>query len=653
MNRTYSGNMVEIHSTGTHEPIVCTPEHPIQTYTKKTQTYTWKLAKDITIEDWLVFPKLNTKQIISIIPKELAKLMAWYTTEGSCGYGYTKFSLSHNEVELNHVVDIIKKLDLPYTATHGPTGWQIQLNNAKLSDFFKTSCGHGAANKKIPFELIAGHEEAYFDELILGDGSFKAGLYQYDTISKTLAYQLQMLAHSIPNKSYLATIRLTPSHSTIIEGRTVQCLDSYHLRITNATTRNREIKLHRTKCSVAMKVKAVSTIPYTGQVYNLSVIYDESYIVAGRAVHNCSFDVNLASLFSKDALKAFVPSSDILNKHYGGMTYEDTYWIWKIAEDGKQYTIGVDCSANKSSSRDYSAFQVLDRENQEQHAEYMGRLDTEILADILVKTAKHYNNAEIIFEENSYSEMLVYLVEQKGYTNFWYADGKPRPGFNTNRHNRILLIEKLVLFYNNPYGMAQLRSPRLRLQMESFSQKTLLVDGTRKIEAVKGNDDLCMSLALALIPLTPKYENFRPTSAVGMVFDCKNYSDGADYPDDYIEYYSAKMGVSKSSLAHRLKLYHDIKQGKYDGSGIEDVELKHPVEEFEKLKSISDFLGTEPGKIMSDSDVSLITISRAIIPTRDSYIIDDLFDDNFISLQRAHKNFWMGQSSSGQWRFYY
>jgi len=1054
MNRTYSGNMVEIYSIGTHEPIVCTPEHPIQIYIKATQTYIWKPAKDITVDDWVVFPKLNTKDVIPIISKNMARLMAWYTTEGSCGVGYTKFSLSHEDSEMNHVVDIIKSLDLVYSVIHGTTGWSVQISNSKLSDFFKTSCGHGAKNKKIPFELIAGYEDIYFDELILGDGSYKDGLYQYDTVSKTLAYQIQLLAHSIPNRSYLATIRLTPARIAIIEGRTVECADAYHLRITNADTRNREIKLHRTKWSVAMKVKSVSTIPYSGQVYNLSVIYDESYIVAGRAVHNCSFEVNLASLFSKEALRAFIPDGKIINRYYGGMTYEDTFWIWEVAKDHRQYVIGVDCSANKPSSKDFTAFVVIDYETQEQVAEYMGKLPTELFADILLKAAKHYNNALLVIEENSYSEILFYLLENKGYSNMWYQEGKSRPGFNTNRTSRVLLIEKLVLFYNNPLGMSGLKSSRLKIQCENFSAKTIYADGSRKYESAKGNDDLCfiegtlvttdrgvipiedikigdlvlthkgryrevtkvgnryvdtlfkvkatgkptvvcsenhpfysftkyidsrrgntsqykdpawvkvndlvvkssglcsvvntvikpietidllefapssardingileywmtrktgecknpkgasikrflpvsketcfvlgyflaegscgshsvsfashsreilfrdmvsewakslnidkvytcqsgengssltfnnkilrnffkqfkasnkkalpdwvmwlpielqkcvligyalgdgsfssgqfgcvtispkavyqlyelflrcgylvslenatkgketvisgklfkikpfnaircgtpatnmlkadieayfpgilanklvtdtvsttnqtnlkridnfvigglrsldrfdvdgtlvynlsvdednsyvansyvvhncLALSLALIPLTPKEQMHRPISDLNIAVDAKTVSNTSDYPDEYIEHYSKLMKISPTSLRSRLKLYHDIKQGKYDGSGIDDIELKHPIEEFEKTNAVSKFLGTDLVTISSDEDFMNITKSRAILPTRNSYVIDDIFSDSFIEIQRAHRNF-LGGNRNGFWQF--
>lgn len=366
--------------------------------------------------------------------------------------------------------------------------------------------------------------------------------------------------------------------------------------------------------------------------------------------YECRFDVNLASLFSQKALQAFIPSDKILNRVYGGLTYEDTFWIWKVAEQGKRYVMGIDCSANKPSSRDSSAFIVLDEDTQEQVAEYVGKLPTEVFADIVLKSARHYNNALMIPEENSYSDMLVYLLENKGYNNFWYADGKSKPGFNTNRYSRVTLIEKLVLFYNNCFGMSKLRSPRLKIQLENFSAKTLYDDGTKKYEANKGNDDLALALALALIPLTPKDISHRPVENIGIAVDSKNITDSSEYPEEYLEYYSKEMGISKSSLAHRLKLYHDIKQGKYDGSGLEEVDLKHPVEEYEKQLSVSDFLGTDNINIASDESINLITISRAVIPTDDGYIIDDIFDEKFSSILRGHQNYLYGQIGS-HWKF--
>lgn len=203
----------------------------------------------------------------------------------------------------------------------------------------------------------------------------------------------------------------------------------------------------------------------------------------------CRFDVNLASLFSQDVLRAFKINENILNRQLGGITYEDTLFIWKLAEQNKKYIIGVDCSSNKPTAKDFTAFQVLDAETQEQMAEYCGKLPTELFVDILIKTAKHYNTAELVIEENSYSQLVMYLLEQKSYKNLWYPDNKTTPGFNTNRNSRVLLLEKLILFYNNLSGIQKLKSARLKVQMENFSANHAYSDGSKKYEASKGNDD--------------------------------------------------------------------------------------------------------------------------------------------------------------------
>lgn len=354
----------------------------------------------------------------------------------------------------------------------------------------------------------------------------------------------------------------------------------------------------------------------------------------------CSFSVRLGSLFTKEALLSFKPSSKIINKCYGGLTYDDTFWMWKTAEPGRRYTIGIDCSANKSSSRDFSAFVVLDDETQEQMAEYMGKLETSIMTDIVIKTARHYNNALLVIEENNYSEMLFYLLENRGYNNFWYQDGKSKPGFNTNRHSRILLIEKLLLFFNKPMGMSLLKSPRLKLQFENFVAGAIYANGSSKYEAGNGEkDDLTMACAMTLLPLTPREVEVINSSRLGIAMDTKNLSSGADYTEEYIQYNAARMNVSPNSLRNRLNLYHDIKTGRYDGTGLDEMNLQHPVEEFDKMNSACDFLGID-AQTMSTMEPGEILSSNSIMPVgKNRYVIDDIFSESFQAMMKAHNNF--------------
>ncbi len=364
--------------------------------------------------------------------------------------------------------------------------------------------------------------------------------------------------------------------------------------------------------------------------------------------YECNFNVNLASLFSQDVLKAFKPSSDILNKQLGGITYEDTLYIWKLAQTGRKYKIGVDCSSNKASAKDYTAFEVIDEETQEQMAEYCGKLPTELLVEILIKTAKHYNSAELVIEENSYSQLVIYLLEQKNYKNLWYADNKTTPGFNTNRNSRVLLIEKLILFYNNLHGISLLKSGRLKVQMENFSAGQLYADGSKKFEASKGNDDCVMALALAVVTLTPKEYFHRPEMAgdTGLMMSTENMTLSGEYTEEYLDHFSILMGISKASLASRLKLYHDVKSGIYDGSGLEDISFIHPVEEWERAQAAADFLGMKNTQILSDLEFS--NSKTATLPFGEQYALDDIFSEDLPAIYQAHRNFLTGNKNTKQ-----
>lgn len=366
----------------------------------------------------------------------------------------------------------------------------------------------------------------------------------------------------------------------------------------------------------------------------------------------CKFDVNLASLFSPDVLKAFKSDTNILNKQLGGITYEDTLFIWKLAEPGKRYIIGVDCSSNKPSAKDFTAFQVLDEETQEQMAEYCGKLPTELFVEILIKTAKHYNNSMLVIEENSYSQLVMYLLEQKAYKNLWYPDNKTTPGFNTNRNSRVLLLEKLILFYNNKLGISRLKSARLKVQMENFGANQVYADGSKKYEASKGNDDLILALSLAVVTLTPKEYSHRPELAgdAGLMMSTESMTLSGEYSDEYIEHFSVLMGISKASLTSRLRLYHDVKSGKYDGSGLEEISFVHPVEEWERTQAAADFLGMKNTQILSDTEFA--NQKNATLPFGESYAVDDLFSEDLASIYEAHRNFLTGGKRTKQQSFW-
>jgi len=97
ISRDYKGPMINIHSYGSCEPIVCTPDHPIRVYEKSSQSYVWKKARDISLDDRLVFPKMKFGDR-PMIKQHLCMLIAWYITEGSCSKNAIQWTLNRNEV---------------------------------------------------------------------------------------------------------------------------------------------------------------------------------------------------------------------------------------------------------------------------------------------------------------------------------------------------------------------------------------------------------------------------------------------------------------------------------------------------------------------------------------------------------------------------
>lgn len=633
MSKHYSGKLYKISSYGSSEDILCTPEHPIRTFNTTTKSYLWTTASNLTKDSLVVFPKMTLGDF-KPLSSELCKLMAWYITEGGISKNQVTFSLSNEETEKNHVLALVSKLGLSYSIRQ-TTGWQIHVNNTKLSDFFAASCGSLAENKRIPFELISGQEVDFFNELMLGDGCLSVtngcSKLVYTTISKSLAYQVQLLANSLPGKM-AAGITKKASHQTTIEGRLVNCSDQYIVQIGILNPIAKSVKLIRDKNSIAAKIKSITTVDYDGPVHNLSVAYDESYIVAGRSVHNCNFNVNLNSVFKAEILREFNTEEKILNKGLGGITYDDTFFVWKMSEPEEEYIIGVDCASNKSHTKDYSCFEVLNKNTHEQVAEYIGKLPTELFAEILLKAARHYNNAQLVIEDNSYADALFWIIEQKGYNNLWYSPDKKTPGFSTNKSSRILLIEKLIVFYNNMSGIKQLRSPRLKMQMENFGGGKLYSNGSAKIEALSGNDDACMALALAVYPLSStKYTGDVLNSGTNLLIDAKDIHQADRYSDAYIEYYAEKMGVTEKSLRHKLKLYHEIRNGVYEGTALDDIVMEHPIEEYERVAAQADFLGVAV-PIMTTSSDDFFELNKKGIKT-----IDDIFDPELGIMLNAHR----------------
>jgi hypothetical protein len=301
-SKPYVGQMVRVQSYGS-PPLVCTPEHPIYTCDPDKQTYAWKPARELAEGDWLVSPKAHVGK--PIIPAELARVIGWYIAEGSVSGNRLTFSLGHDEqAEASALRADLATLGFRSDETRIASVISIGVNDVGLADFLVGNCGGRQENRRLPLGLIRGNERETWAALIAGDGGRYAGARQgwsevvmYTTISRELIYQVHALAATM---GYTGSITTRPAHDMAINGREYVAAESYALQMRRG--KGDGAKTRSARHAVLGRVRSVTTETYAGTVHNLRVDGDESYLVSGRAVHNCSFDAAIPGAYYAELL---------------------------------------------------------------------------------------------------------------------------------------------------------------------------------------------------------------------------------------------------------------------------------------------------------------------------------------------------------------
>jgi len=338
MNKKYNGSMISINRFGYQNDLIVTPEHPIRVYRKETQSYLWVKARHIKKGDYVCMPKKNKG--VPVVSKEMATLLAWYICEGSINYNSCYLSLNMGKIEeVREVSSLLESLGYSYTVVRG----SLCVNNTALCDFLSTHCGNLAENKTIPFDIIGGHEELFFQTLIDGDGHRRIiegniKYYLFTTTSKKLAFDIQILASFLGRRS---SVQVRPPGKYNIEGRSGDSIESFGVRVSVyfKVNHSRIREMFPTKYGIACLVREVGITSFEGTVYNLHVKQDESYVANGIIVHNCSFQAalvgsyygkNLSKLESRGRITA-VPFDSSINVHTAwDLGIDDSTAIWFV-----------------------------------------------------------------------------------------------------------------------------------------------------------------------------------------------------------------------------------------------------------------------------------------------------------------------------------
>lgn len=380
MSKEYSGDMMRISAYGSRD-IICTPEHPVYVCNPSNQTYTWVDAKDIKEGEWLVTPKMNTG--MQIIPKSLAKVIAWYVCEGCVAGNNLTFSIGWHEPEyVDDLVAALTELSIKSKVTRKENVACVSVNNTQLADFLVSECGSMSHNKRIPIGLIRGNEGIVWETLFKGDGCIHIPSgsgrwrerYVYSTISEGLAQQVQIIGSSLGfTGSYTSR-----ENSGKFPGRekVSKCRTAYTVQMTKHSGHDaRNGKTRMAKNGALGRVRSVTREEYSGPVHNISVAGDESYVVNARAVHNCSFNAAiLGAYYAKEMLAVrndgridptleAIPGKPVHRAWDIGVRDDTSIWWFQIV--GAQVFI-LDCYSKPGVS-DIAEFASMIRAKNEQH----------------------------------------------------------------------------------------------------------------------------------------------------------------------------------------------------------------------------------------------------------------------------------------------
>lgn len=180
--------------------------------------------------------------------------------------------------------------------------------------------------------------------------------------------------------------------------------------------------------------------------------------------------------------------------------HDRNIWVWSPPVADHTYVISADVS--RGDANDYSTFHVIDVEDCEVSAEYMGKVPPEKLADMLNEWGLRYNTALIVPENNTFGYFVnTKLRDMLGYKRLYYDNNKgdpfnyipldpnELPGFTTSQKTRVQILTKLEEMIRSKTLKSYSR--RLYDQLQAF-----VWNGNKPMPGKDSHDDLIMSLAI-------------------------------------------------------------------------------------------------------------------------------------------------------------
>jgi hypothetical protein len=240
-------------------------------------------------------------------------------------------------------------------------------------------------------------------------------------------------------------------------------------------------------------------------LYDLVEVGDgHVYITDGFLSHNCDFATSGDTVFYGEYMEFY--EQTYMKEPVERRGADRNLWIWEPVDYSRTYIITADVA--RGDGKDYSAFHIIDLENNTQVGEYKGQLPPKEFGHLLVGIATEYNNALLVVENANIGWSTIETILERGYANLYYSPRSGNvsadtyfdqydmssnmvPGFSMTLKTRPLVIGKFQEYFNEKAVVVQ--SKRLIEEMKVFVWKH------GRAEAQSGyNDDLVMSFGTAM-----------------------------------------------------------------------------------------------------------------------------------------------------------
>ncbi|CAN5192525.1 hypothetical protein BH09PAT1_BH09PAT1_7260 [soil metagenome] len=217
---------------------------------------------------------------------ELGWVLGFYLAEGLTSKNSVVWYAGHTEEEfLRRIQKFIKSLGLNSTLRKVRTGFSLSCYSTILKHFVD-SFGRLSYGKYIPEWVMSScgeFQDALIDGYISGDGHVNSTNTSIVTVSYSLAKQIQLLLWSRKIHSSFYTIRASKYS---IDGREGSSREAYNVVWKTNPSEVRVVGFEDSYAAFPLISTDISH--YEGDVYNLEVEDDNSYVTTGGTVHNCN-----------------------------------------------------------------------------------------------------------------------------------------------------------------------------------------------------------------------------------------------------------------------------------------------------------------------------------------------------------------------------